>query len=91
MQRRHAPDPVGKMFGVTKQTVIKWCESGVMPAVNVASPSATRKRWRMSDEDIETFESRRQNKPPVIAAKSASRRTIAKPVKDYFATTGGGK
>lgn len=89
MQRRYAPDQVGKMFGVTKQTVIKWCESGVMPAVNVASPSATRKRWRMSDDDIETFENRRQNKLPVVSARSSSCRNIARPTKDYFATSPG--
>ena len=91
MQRRYAPDQVGKMFGVTKQTVIKWCESAVMPAVNVASPSATRKRWRMSEDDIETFNNRRQNKLPETSGKKSSRRNIQRPVKDFFANVGGGK
>jgi predicted site-specific integrase-resolvase len=91
MQRRHPPDYVGKLYGVTKQTVITWCESGIMPAVNVASPTAKRKRWRMSEEDIETFNERRQNKLPAAdTSKSASRRTIQRPTKDYFAKTGGG-
>lgn len=61
-----------------------------MPAVNVARSTATRKRWRMSEEDIETFENRRKNKVPAAAQPKSSRRTIARPTKDYFATTGGG-
>ena len=92
MQKRHTPDYVGKIYGVTKQTVITWCESGLMPAVNVASPAAKRKRWRMSEEDMETFDDRRANKPsPTPESKSSSRKSARRPVKDYFATTGGAK
>lgn len=85
MQRRYSPDHVGKIYGVTKQTVIGWCEDGTMPAVNVARASATRKRYRMSEDDMEIFNNRRQNKLPETSAKQASRRTIAKPTKDFFA------
>ena len=87
MKPRLSPDQVAKMFGVTKSTVIAWCDSAIMPAVNVASESATRKRWRMSEKDIATFEQRRQNKSKAVAAASQSvRRMIQRPVKDYFAT-----
>ena len=86
MVRRYAPDFVAKLFGVTKGTVIGWCEDGTMPAVNVARASATRKRWRMSDDDVATFEERRQNKAKPTATESkSSRRTIQRPTKDYFA------
>jgi predicted site-specific integrase-resolvase len=91
MQRRYSPDHVGKLFGVTRQTVINWCEDGTMPAVNVARASATRKRWRMSDEDIAAFEARRANKPDSQQAASDRRKSVRRPVKDFFATTGGGK
>lgn len=92
MVRRQTPDQVARRLGVSKGTVIGYCEDGTMPAVNVARSTATRKRWRMSDEDIETFEARRRNSKPVAASETkSSRRTIAKPTKDYFATTGGAK
>lgn len=91
MQIRRAPDYVGRLYGVTKQTVITWCESGLMPAVNVASPTAKRKRWRMSDDDIETFNVRRANRPVATPQPKSSRRTIARPVKDFFAKSAGAK
>lgn len=85
MQRRFSPDHVARHFGVTKGTVIRWCESGVMPAVNVATPSASRKRWRMSEEDIEVFESRRANKPEEVPVTNAKpRRSIQRPTKDFL-------
>lgn len=92
MSRRYSPDYVAKLFGVTKGTVIGWCKDGTMPAVNVARASATRERWRMSEDDIATFEARRQNRSKPTAAESkASRRTIQRPTKDYFAQLGGAK
>ncbi len=90
MQRRYSPAHVGKLFGVTKQTVINWCEDGTMPAVNVARATATRKRWRMSPDDIEAFEQRRQNKVPTKLESKSSRRTIQRPSKDFFAANAAG-
>ena len=90
MVRRQTPDQVARRLGVSKGTVIGYCEDGSMPAVNVARSTATRKRWRMSEEDIETFENRRANKPaPTQAESKSSRRTIQRPVKDFFADGGG--
>ena len=91
MARRFSPDWVAKLLGVSKGTVIGYCVDGSMPAVNVARSTATRKRWRMSEDDIETFEARRANKPATPPASKSSRRTIQRPVKDFFAPIGGGK
>ena len=85
MAKRYGPDWVAKLLGVSKGTVIGYCEDGSMPAVNVARSTATRKRWRMSEEDVETFEQRRGNKPPTTPEAKSSRRTIQRPTKDYFA------
>ncbi len=90
MQRRFAPDYVAKLLGVSKGTVIGWCQDGTMKAVNVARAKATRARWRMSEDDIADFEQQRANKKPTPETKSSGR-TIQRPVKDYFATTGGGR
>ena len=90
MTRRYAPDYVAKLFGVTKGTVIGWCKDGTMPAVNVARASATRERWRMSEDDITRFEERRQNKTKPTAAESkSSRRTVQRPTHDFFAKPAG--
>lgn len=90
MVRRYSPEYVAKLFGVTKGTVIGWCCDGTMPAVNVARASAKRKRWRMSEDDIATFEARRQNKPePAASDKRSGRRMFQRPMKDYFADVGG--
>ncbi|MEQ9408431.1 MAG: helix-turn-helix domain-containing protein [Fuerstiella sp.] len=59
--RKYTPRDVGHRFGVNPATVIVWCESGLMPAVNVARPGATRQRWRMSEQDIAVFQQRREN------------------------------
>ncbi len=61
MQRKLSPRDVGRRYGVKAETVIDWCEAGLMPAVNVARSGAHRKRWRMSEDDIEAFERRREN------------------------------
>ena len=91
MVRRYSPEYVAKLLGVTKGTVIGWCQDGTMPAVNVARASAKRKRWRMSEDDIAAFEARRQNKAaPAASDKRSRHRTIQRPVKDYFADSAGG-
>lgn len=89
MGKRYGPDWVAKLLGVSKGTVIGWCKDGTMPAVNVARAAAKRARYRMSEEDIETFEQRRANKP-VPTSEAKSRRTITRPTKDFFAKTAAG-
>lgn len=91
MTRRFAPDWVARLYGVTKQTVIGWCEDGTMPAINVARASARRKRWRMSEDDMEEFNRRRANGSEAAAKANSPRRTISRPKKDYFAQNGGAK
>jgi predicted site-specific integrase-resolvase len=58
------PEQVGELFGVSAEVVISWVQAGLMPAVNVASVQSTRKRYRMTDADIEAFKQRRQEQPP---------------------------
>ena len=90
MVRRYSPDWVAKLLGVSKGTVIGWCQDGTMSAVNVARSTATRKRYRMSDEDIETFERRRANTAAPVAESKSSRRTVQRPTHDFFAKPAAG-
>lgn len=57
-QRILTPQQVAKRFQVSQPTVSDWCNSGLMPAVNLARSGATQKRWRMSEQDIADFEQR---------------------------------
>jgi len=81
---------VAKRWCSVTATVIGHIEDGTLCATNIARKTSKRRRWRISEKSIAEFEQSRRNEPAKdVAAKSASRRTIAKPTKDYFAKTGG--
>jgi len=83
---------VAKIWGSVTATVISHIDDGTLCAINIARRGSVRRRWRISEKHIAEFEQSRRNEPAKdVAAKSASRRTIAKPTKDYFAPTGGAK
>lgn len=84
MLERKSPESIAKLYGVARSTVNEWIRAGVMPAVNVASPKAKRHRWRISEEDIATFEQRRGNLPPVANVVRKNPRTIVRPSRDYL-------
>lgn len=62
-KRYLTPQQVATKLGVNRQTVNDWCESGIMPALNLARSGATKKRWRMSLNDLREFEQRRSSQP----------------------------
>jgi hypothetical protein len=62
--RLMTPAEVGKKYGVTADAVRAWIAAGLLTGVNVASPTATRARWRMSELDLAEFEARRAPQPP---------------------------
>ena len=83
---------VAKMFDAATATIIGQIEDGTLGAVNIARATSKRRRWRISEQHIAEFQQRRQNKTKPTATESkASRRTIQRPTKDYFATPGGAK
>jgi len=92
MMKWYSATDVAKMFSVAKATMCGHCEDGTIEAVNIARKTSKRRRWRISEKSIAEFEQSRRNEPATeTKAKSASRRTVAKPVKDYFATEVGAK
>ncbi len=89
MEKRHSPEAIAKLFGVARSTVIQWCVAGLLPAVDVAGPKAKRRRWRISESDVQSFEQRRGNLQSVPAPGSRKGvRTVARPVKDYLQNGG---
>jgi excisionase family DNA binding protein len=41
--------------GVSREVVTKWINSGELVAVNVASNKNGNRRWRIQEEDLESF------------------------------------
>ncbi len=56
---RFTPEAVGRRYGVSPETVIGWIEAGLMPATDLSKADATRRRWRVTEEQIERFERNR--------------------------------
>ena len=83
---------VAKILNVVPATVARLIEDGELGAINVARRGAVRKRQRVSEKHLAEFEAARENPKPVAAESKSSRRTVARPTKDYFATSqAGGK
>lgn len=82
---------VAKIWRSVTATVIGHIEDGTLGAVNIARAKSKRRRWRISYKHLAEFEAARHNEKPTAPVSKSSRRTIAKPTKDYFATTGGAK
>ena len=82
---------VAKRYSLAVATITGHIEDGTLGAINVARKTSKRKRYKSSDKHLAEFEAARENpKPAPTPASKPSRRTIAKPTKDYFATTGAG-
>lgn len=79
---------VAKIWGSVTATVIARIEDGSLEAVNIGKLDGERRRWRVSEKSIAAFEQARKNEPTPPPASKSSRRTIQRPVKDFFATTG---
>ena len=67
---------IAKRFRVKDETVRVWIDNGLLPATNVASASATRKRWRISEDDLAEFRRRRSNTKPAAKRKRRQRERV---------------
>ena len=84
---------VAKRYGLAVATIIGHIEDGTLGAINVARRGSVRRRYKSNDKHLAEFEAALENPKPAAtnSAKSTSRRTIARPTKDFFAATGGAK
>ena len=82
---------VAEYYGLAVATITGHIEDGTLGAINVARKTSKRKRYKSSDQHLADFEAARENPKPAAKESKTSRRTITKPTKDFFATTGGGK
>lgn len=59
-ERNLTPADVASRYGVCEQHIRNLCRQGIIPASNLAK-SRRRRKWRMSEADLETFEVRRSS------------------------------
>lgn len=64
MAKVMSPEVVAKIYGVSRGTVIGWCRSGALQAVDVSGEGAKRRRWRITEDNIAAFEAKRANTTP---------------------------
>ncbi len=76
---------VAKLLNVATATVISHCEDGTMPAINIARESSKRRRWRISEDHLTEFQSKRLNGSRPKA--STAGKLVKLPAKDYFANS----
>jgi len=60
----YLPRDIAKRFGVGLPKVLGWIQRGELGAVNIASTTEGRPRWRIRDCDLLAFEMRRLSRPP---------------------------
>ena len=83
---------VAKRYGLAVATITGHIEDGTLGAINVARKTSKRKRYKSSEQHLADFEAARTNsKPATKELKSSSRKSVRRPVKDYFAKSGGGQ
>ena len=86
----YSPKQIAKQRNLSPATIAGLIEDGELEAVNVARRGSVRKCWRSSDAMLSAFDERRCNSKPAAKESKSSRRTIAKPTKDYFAPSQAG-
>ena len=67
----YTPPQIAKRYAVNPDKVLAWIRSGELTAVNVATSSSGRPRWRITAAALAEIEGRRSSRP---AAKPATRR-----------------
>lgn len=73
LPRYMSPPQVAEILAVDCAKVRTWCASGELRAVNVATRSVGRPRWRISPEALADFEAARAAPPRQRAARKQRR------------------
>jgi excisionase family DNA binding protein len=70
------PPEVARVLRVDVMKVLAWINRGELAAVNVASPGATRPRWRISEPALQDFlRARTATPPPPVQRRPRRRRS----------------
>jgi excisionase family DNA binding protein len=63
------PPELANRMGVSPDAVLGWIRSGELAATNVAKPTSTRPRYKISEEAVREFEKKRQAEKPAPAPR----------------------
>jgi excisionase family DNA binding protein len=74
LSRMLTPPVVARILGVDPSKVLGWIRRGELRAVNVATSSGGRPRWRIAPSDLKAFLQRRQSRAPVVPQPRRRRR-----------------
>lgn len=77
------PGDLAERWGISPDKVLNWIRNGDLKAVNVATTMNGRPRFRITDEAIEDFQTRRQPVPPPKLPRQ-KRRKPAGDVIEFF-------
>ena len=69
-----SPPQIARSRGVDVHKVAAWIESGELKAVNLATTSTGRPRWKVSPADLAAFEAARSATPAPKIARIRRRR-----------------
>ncbi len=81
-EHTYTPPDIARRYGVKWAKVLSWINSGELAAVNVATVTTGRPRWRITREALESFELRRSAIPQVKPQRRRRRRLEG--IKEYF-------
>jgi helix-turn-helix protein len=70
------PAGIAERLSVTTPDVLRFINSGELVAVNVASPGARAKRWRIDPADLEAFLLRRRSQPATARTRKRKQRQL---------------
>jgi excisionase family DNA binding protein len=77
------PQEVADLLQVHVTTVLAWCKSGELKAINASEKrGSTKRRWRISREAYQNFENSRSSTPATPPQQTVRRRPLP-PVKEY--------
>lgn len=60
----YTPPQLAKEWGLDADKILGWIRSGQLIAVNMATTTGGRPRYRISAEEAQAFQKRRSNSPP---------------------------
>lgn len=78
------PPQLAKRYGVTADKVVRWILAGELAALNLATTTIGRPRFKISPEAVEAFERRRAVLSPPAGRSPCRRRKTQAGVKEFF-------
>lgn len=69
------PPQLACQYGVSREKIIAWIESGELRAINLSTRPSDQPRWAIDLDDLAEFERRRQAVPPTPKPQRQKRRT----------------